>query len=461
MTIDGPGPSVRSPEQPSAAHDPTGSMTGSDAADVVVVGGGVSGLVCARDLHDAGLTVVVLEASHRLGGRVLTQHTPGAEPVELGAQWVADSHHQLQALLTRHGLRLRRPPRHGRVVHLDDAGRRTLPAWRAPFASLTLLQSLDFLVATARLSLRTRQHPKDADIHISAAQWLDGACRTAAGRQLLGSSLEASACLPATDISLAWVLDEFRRCGGLSRLSDTEQQVVVGGLGALVDCLAAPLDIRLDQSANRLRRTGAQWQIDTANAALACDHVVVATAPAATETLLPSAGDPQRKPGAVLKVVARYPRPFWRDSGRSGTATNVRTAAVVTGTVDAGDADPGSDGHLIGFVTGRSAQRLAGRPAAEQRSAVLDDLVRLHGPAAREPLHLVVHDWSQETWSPGGYTWPAPPGAALSRRRVQGVQLAGSEHADRWPGFVEGAVQAGHAAAAVIADIGNSPPASW
>jgi len=128
----------------------------------------------------------------------------------------------------------------------------------------------------------------------------------------------------------------------------------------------------------------------------------VATPPGAAANLLPAAAYPHRRPGAVLKVVARYPRPFWRDGGSSGTATNVGTAAVVTGTVDAGHPGPDSDGHLIGFVTGRSAQRLAGRPAAEQRSAVLEDLVRLHGPNAREPLDLLVHDWSQEPWTPGG-----------------------------------------------------------
>ncbi|MGP2481133.1 NAD(P)-binding protein, partial [Listeria monocytogenes] len=36
--------------------------------DAIVVGGGHSGLVCAGYLTGAGLKVLVLEGSHRLGG---------------------------------------------------------------------------------------------------------------------------------------------------------------------------------------------------------------------------------------------------------------------------------------------------------------------------------------------------------------------------------------------------------
>ena len=37
--------------------------------DVVIVGGGLAGLIAARDLQQRGLRTVVLEASDRLGGR--------------------------------------------------------------------------------------------------------------------------------------------------------------------------------------------------------------------------------------------------------------------------------------------------------------------------------------------------------------------------------------------------------
>src|SRR6266581_4716951 len=49
--------------------------------EVVIIGGGVAGLTAARELAAAGMRVLVLEARDRLGGRVLTHHTPDG-PVE-------------------------------------------------------------------------------------------------------------------------------------------------------------------------------------------------------------------------------------------------------------------------------------------------------------------------------------------------------------------------------------------
>ena len=61
----------------------------SSPVDVAVVGAGVAGLAAARDLTAAGLTVEVLEARDRIGGRVLTIRDPSVSiPLEIGAEFV-------------------------------------------------------------------------------------------------------------------------------------------------------------------------------------------------------------------------------------------------------------------------------------------------------------------------------------------------------------------------------------
>src|SRR5919201_1294251 len=57
--------------------------------DVVVIGAGAAGLAAARDLSQAGLRLVVVEARPRIGGRILTLHDPRAPlPIELGAEFI-------------------------------------------------------------------------------------------------------------------------------------------------------------------------------------------------------------------------------------------------------------------------------------------------------------------------------------------------------------------------------------
>jgi len=54
--------------------------------DVTVVGGGISGLACARAVRDAGRSVRVLDRGRRVGGR-LASRTVDGRPVDLGASY--------------------------------------------------------------------------------------------------------------------------------------------------------------------------------------------------------------------------------------------------------------------------------------------------------------------------------------------------------------------------------------
>src|SRR4051812_45685996 len=45
-----------------------------ERVQVAIVGGGLAGLVAARELEKRGLTVHLLEATNRLGGKVATAH---------------------------------------------------------------------------------------------------------------------------------------------------------------------------------------------------------------------------------------------------------------------------------------------------------------------------------------------------------------------------------------------------
>jgi monoamine oxidase len=58
---------------------------------VIVIGAGAAGIAAARRLKRDGHTVLVLEARHRIGGRVNTDRTLSPHPIELGAEFLHGS----------------------------------------------------------------------------------------------------------------------------------------------------------------------------------------------------------------------------------------------------------------------------------------------------------------------------------------------------------------------------------
>ena len=52
--------------------------------DILIVGGGISGLTASWQLQNAGLKVCLIEARERVGGRILTQ---GDSACDMGPSW--------------------------------------------------------------------------------------------------------------------------------------------------------------------------------------------------------------------------------------------------------------------------------------------------------------------------------------------------------------------------------------
>lgn len=72
--------------------------------DVAIVGAGPSGLAAATALRKAGLSVAVIEARDRVGGRTWTDTIDGAV-LEIGGQWVSPDQTALISLLDELGLK--------------------------------------------------------------------------------------------------------------------------------------------------------------------------------------------------------------------------------------------------------------------------------------------------------------------------------------------------------------------
>ena len=70
--------------------------------DVVIVGAGVAGLAAARRLTEAGVSIVVLEARDRVGGRIFTVRDERSPvPIELGAEFMHGSAPEVAEIVRR------------------------------------------------------------------------------------------------------------------------------------------------------------------------------------------------------------------------------------------------------------------------------------------------------------------------------------------------------------------------
>jgi monoamine oxidase len=86
----------------------------------------------------------------------------------------------------------------------------------------------------------------------------------------------------------------------------------------------------------------------------------------------------------------------------------------------------------------------------------LECFASLFGKEALNPLDYVDHRWGAEEFAPGGPTAAVPPGSWTRygpwlRRPIGSIHWAGTETADEWTGFLDGAVRSGQRAAAEVA----------
>ena len=163
-------------------------------------------------------------------------------------------------------------------------------------------------------------------------------------------------------------------------------------------------------------------------------------------------GDAPTWMAGQAKLLARYPTPFWRMAGLSGSA--VSQAGPLAEVHDASDAE-GGHAALFGFLGVPAAwRRRMGRQAVIDASVA--QLGRLFGLQALTPQAVALQDWADETEtatpadaSPAS-AHPAPLSVALPAPWLDRIHLAGSEFAPDFPGDLEGVVLAAERAVAAL-----------
>ena len=447
-------------------------------ADVVIVGAGISGLIAARTVLAAGLTPVVLEADDRVGGRILTQDALPGLPVELGAQWIGDTHHRMFALAAELGVPTYPQYDDGETSY-DLAGSGVLrqSEFHSRFAGelaelekvFRLLDELAAEVPPEAPWLAPAAAEWDS---VTAGAWYDGQGLSPVARTLLEICTVGILAVPTVEVSFLHLLFTIQTCGVTSELfaeSEGGAQTTrfVGGTGEiprrLADLVAEHLVL---QAPVQLIEHGADRVTVSCRGGLVARgrRVIVTLSPALAGRImydppLPGVRDQltQRLPNAsAMKAFFIYDEPFWRADGLNGQLiSDVGPARMSNDTCLPGD----DHGVILLFLEGEQARTYGRLPHDERRAALTAELVRHFGDKAARPECYVDGEWADRQWTRGCYNANCGPlvwttfGQALAAP-IGAIHWAGTDTATQWSAYMEGAVEAGERAArAVIAEL--------
>ncbi|HKN80881.1 MAG TPA: NAD(P)/FAD-dependent oxidoreductase [Actinomycetota bacterium] len=398
--------------------------------DVIVVGAGFAGLAAALGLHDAGASVMVVEARDRVGGRVHSVELENGELAELGAEWIFSDDEVLQATVDRLGLLaceagvdyLRREPRGEAAVTMAE---------------------LDVFLEAADEHLASLD---PADRSMGEALSLvpgDDRARAVARARLTGTF--------ASDLSrVAW--RPGWHAGKLAAEPDVYRRMERGNR-SIADAAARLLpDVRLGTRAIAIRERAGGVEVDAgdtihANSAviavpvrlvteLAFDPPLAADQRAAFEDLpmgvaskvaVPLEGAPER----CAIQSADLPFWFWVADGVNGTRRVVTSFA-------------GSE------ISQGPLQTATGDP-----HTWIGRIVEL-APELRPAGTAVMKVWAEDPLARGAYS--AWDGRSLARRHLfermhRAVAFAGEHTAGEHSGTMEGALRSGRRAAAQVLEL--------
>lgn len=438
----------------------------SKSVDVIVVGGGLSGLSAARALRDAGHSTVVLEARDRVGGRTLNRKI-GDGVFDMGGQFVSPDQKNVARLIKEFGLELVPMNQDGHKIQdiAGDISQYSLPVpmpsfWKPfPFANLIALGGLMSQLEIYRMGVpleRPWLTPKALKWDsLSVESWRRRQLiTTAAARGVLDPILRTGFGVEASEISMLNLLFFLQSAGGLMASNKALTYRFAYGSQEMSLKLAELLgDLVVLEAPTRIIEQDKKGVTVTTDAGVWEGRYVIVTVPVPLtgrirfDPALPGVreGLTQRMPMASeVKIFATYDRPFWRDAGLSGqVVTDSGPLSVIYD-----NTTPNGQAALLGLAGGNNAHGWGLSSAAERKRAVFEQLALYFGPQALNATDYSEQDWKEEEWtrgcplaimSPAGWMFFGP---AL-REPIGRVHWAGSELAPVWCTFMDGAISSG------------------
>ncbi|MFF1924840.1 NAD(P)/FAD-dependent oxidoreductase [Streptomyces sp. NPDC058221] len=431
-------------------------------ADVVIIGAGIAGLSAAHRLTSAGVSVSVLEADPRVGGRMTTEEVDGFRLDRIGPL-LSTSYRELFASPGLDGLVLRnfapgvlvhsggRRYRTGEVRGARGArnARGALKAARAlasvPGAPLstTLTGVMGGAIDQARLGAalsRLAATPRSRVLARPERTALDALSRRGLSSRTLNGFVRPLLTALLSDPGLT----TSSRCADLALRSYASGRLCVpsGGSGTLPELLAAALPPGTLRTGVHVTAADITSVRTKEHGELGCRSLLLATGAGAAAELLPGLRVPSFRPVTVLHHTAPAPPPTGAslvlDADRSGPVAHTAVMSEV---------DPARAPHGRTLVS----STVLGTPPPDLDRTVRAHLAALHGTPTDDWELLAVHHDPEAVPA-----MEAPHDPHRPVRLLAGLYVCG-DHRDT--STVQGALfSARRAADAILTDLGVRPP---
>jgi monoamine oxidase len=419
--------------------------------DVLIIGAGVAGLTAGAELAAKGHSILILEARDRVGGRVWTRHEPElSAPVELGAEFIHGQIAVTFELLQEVG-----------KAALDSSGRR----WTLRDGKLQqrgdsqfdqVQHGLQRFADSARSDVAFEKFLADGERYGVSAE----------AARIARASVEGFDAADPAQISTLSIAEEW----GAGGMLDAPQFRPSGGYSSVLGALSGALErkhVRLQlhtvvQSVNwshgavevAAQFLGRPFHATARKAIVTLPLGVLQAPPEATGAVRFTPALGERHAGAlaglasgpVLKVVLRFRQAFWEeiDDGRYRDAGFFFAADSTFPTF--WTTRPLSAPLLNAWVGGPRAARLAERPMTEVVRVAADDARTLFGGHDRELEAAYVHDWLNDPFARGAYSYVKVGGQHARQdlaAPLHDILFFAGEATDSEGGTVTGALNSG------------------